>query len=392
MNELTSKERINISLRHQEPDRVPYDLAGTTVTTITKNAYQKAMRSHGLSTAYDHEEVDPISQIVTPVEENLRKLRSDTRRIGAMRIPEYTARRRKRGSILEVTDFYGCDWEMDPDRDLYFNQVTYPLKRYESTSVGLADLPRPDWAEYVRILRKDLSNQIMHVGEHCGIADRNTAGFTENSLRIRGYEEWYLDTVLDYDGVDRLINIILEDKLKYWNALIDWLIENEYQDKIQVFSECDDLGSQSSTILEPEILRTLVIPKMKTLFMHAKNRLPHVKLFLHCCGSIRPILPDLIDAGVDIINPVQYKAADMELKGLKRDFGKDLTFWGGGIDTQSILNNASPEEVRDEVKRVLDIMSPGGGFVFAPVHNIQDDVSPENFWAMWETLQEYGAY
>jgi uroporphyrinogen decarboxylase len=95
---------------------------------------------------------------------------------------------------------------------------------------------------------------------------------------------------------------------------------------------------------------------------------------------------------VDILNPVQYKAADMELKGLKRDFGKDLTFWGGGIDTQSILNSAPPEKVQGEVKRVLDILAPGGGFVFAPVHNIQDDVPPENFWAMWETLQEYGTY
>ena len=389
---MTGRERVIKSFQHQEPDRVPYDLAGTTVTTITKNAYQNAMKFRGLSTLYDHEEVDPISQIVTPVEENLQKLKSDTRRIGAMRIPEYITTRRIRGNILAVTDYYGCDWEMDPGKDLYFNQVSYPLKMYENTSAGIEHLPGQDWDEYVRTLRKDLSNQIARVDGFCGIADRNTAGFTENSLRIRGYEEWYLDTVLDYQGVDRLINIILEDKLKYWDAIINWLVENNFQEKIQVISECDDLGAQSSTILEPDILRTLVIPKMKTLFTHVKKRMPHVKTFLHCCGSIRPILPDLIDAGVDILNPVQYKAVDMELKGLKRDFGKELTFWGGGIDTQSILNSASPEQVGDEVKRVLDILAPGGGFVFAPVHNIQDDVPPENFWAMWETLQEYGTY
>jgi uroporphyrinogen decarboxylase len=213
---MSPKERVLKSVMQKEPDRVPYDLAGTTVTSITKNAYQNAMRARGLSEEFDYEEVDPISQIVTPVEENLQKLRSDTRRIGAMRIPEYHTRKRMRGDVAEVSDYYGCKWKMDPQRDLYYNQVTFPLKACDSTSAGISQLPRPDWEDYVKILRKDLSRQIELVGDHCGIADRNTAGFTENSVRIRGYEEWYLDLLMDYDGVDRLINIILEDKLKYW--------------------------------------------------------------------------------------------------------------------------------------------------------------------------------
>jgi uroporphyrinogen decarboxylase len=389
---MTGKERILKVLNHQEPDRVPYDLAGTTVTSITKGAYQNAMKHKGLPTDYDHEEIDPISQIVTPIEENLVKLRSDTRRVGAQRIPEYHERKVITDGVVEVTDFYGCKWQMDPEKHLYFNQATYPLKDFDSLSEGIPHLPRPDLDDYFRILRKDLAEQVKNVGTCCGIADRNTAGFTENSLRIRGYEEWYMDNLVDYDGVDRLIQIILEDKLEYWDAVIDWLEENQEQDQIDVISECDDLGSQRSTILEPEQLRKLVIPRMATLFGHIKKRMPHVRIFFHCCGSIRPIIPDMIEAGVDILNPVQYKALDMELGGLKRDFGKDLTFWGGGIDTQSILNSKDPEKVRDEVKRTLDILAPGGGFVFAPVHNIQDDVSPENFWAMWETLQEYGKY
>ena len=113
---------------------------------------------------------------------------------------------------------------------------------------------------------------------------------------------------------------------------------------------------------------------------------------MHSCGAIREILPDLIEAGLDILNPVQFTAAGMDLKELKRDFGDVLTFWGGGVDTQSVLNHGTPELVADEVKRIIDILAPGGGFVFAPVHNIQDDVSPENFWAMWDTLQKYGKY
>ena len=113
---------------------------------------------------------------------------------------------------------------------------------------------------------------------------------------------------------------------------------------------------------------------------------------MHSCGAIREILPDLIEASLDILNPVQFTASGMNLKELKRDFGDVLTFWGGGVDTQSTLNNGTPQQVADEVRRIIDTLAPGGGFVFAPVHNIQDDVSPENFWAMWDTLQEYGKY
>jgi uroporphyrinogen decarboxylase len=390
---MTGKDRINTALNHKEADRVPYDLAGTTVTAITKNAYINAMKARGLNTEYEKDEVDPIQQIVMPVEENLVKLKSDTRRIGAMRIPEYLKRREMlENGVMRVSDYYGCDWELDLSKDLYYNQVSYPLKGYATTMEGVAYLHRVDWEDYVKIMHKDLAIQMERVKENCCIADRNTAGFTENSLRIRGYEEWYLDTMMDYDGVDRLSHIILEDKIQYWDAVIDWAIDKGVENKIDVISECDDLGSQSATIMDPDMLRTLVIPKIKTLFTHVKKRLPHVKTFLHSCGAIRPVIPDLIDAGLDILNPVQFVANGMDLPELKKDFGDALTFWGGGVDTQSTLNKATPQAVKDEVRKVLDILAPGGGFVFAPVHNIQDDVSPENFWAMWDTLQEYGKY
>lgn len=389
---MTGKERVHKALNLQEADRVPYDLSGTTVTAITKNAYQAAMKARGLKPDYDPVQVDVIQQIITPVEENLLALKSDTRRIGALRIQDYENRKKMDGDLITVTDYYGCDWQRDPANDFYFNQVTFPLEPYDSLSQNLGLLFRPGWSKYEETLRKDLTLQMSRVGDFACIADRNTAGFTENSLRIRGYEKWYLDTVLDPGGVDSLLNIILEDKIKYWDAVIDWAIEQGCSSRIQVISECDDLGAQDATILEPDVLRTMVIPKIKILFHHVKKRLPHVKTFLHCCGSIRVIIPDLIDAGMDILNPVQFSARNMDLEELKRDFGKDITFWGGGVDTQSTLNNGTPEQVKDQVKWVLDIMAPGGGFVFAPVHNIQDDVSPDNFWAMWDTLQEYGKY
>jgi uroporphyrinogen decarboxylase len=389
---MNSKERIHNAINHREADRVPYDLGGTTVTSITKNAYRSAMVYRGLSAEYQVQEIDPISQIVTPVEENLVYLQSDTRRIGAQRIPEYPLRKQVGGKTETVTDFYGCDWKWDPDKDLYFNQNSFPLEKYDTLSDAVRFLYRPDWNDYLQILHRDLGVQIKATAGYCCLADRHVAGLTENSLRIRGYEKWYLDTVIDPDGVEALLGIILDDKIRYWDALIDWAVSHDCQDQIDVIAECDDLGSQNSTIIDPDIIRQMVIPKLKKLFGHLKKRLPGVKIFMHSCGAIRPIIPDLIDAGLDILNPVQYSASGMELAGLKKDFGNDLVFWGGGIDTQTTLNKGTPAEIRDVVKKVLDIMAPGGGFVFTPVHNIQDDVSPKNFWAMWETLQEYGKY
>ena len=375
-----------------EPDRVPYDLGGTTVTAITYNAYKHAMRFKDFSFEHKQPIIDPIQQIVTPVEENLIKLNIDTRRIGALRIPDYQPKKKLRGVFERVTDFYGCDWKREPDKDLYFNQVSYPLEKYSVLSESVQHIPIPDWTTYSKMLHQDLNIQLKSISGYCCIADRNTAGFTENSLRIRGYEKWFMDTILDGKGVELLLDRILEDKIRYWDILIDWAYARKCQDQIDIISECDDLGSQSSTIISPEDLRKMVIPRIKELFSHIRKRLPGVKFFFHSCGAIRELIPDLIDAGIDILNPVQYTANGMELKGLKKDFGEDLVFWGGGIDTQTILNSGTPEMIRDTIKENLDIMAPGGGFVFAPVHNIQDDVSPENFWAMWEALQDYGKY
>lgn len=389
---MNSRERIQTALAHKEADRVPYDLAGTNVTAITKNAYFRAMQMRGLSTQIGDNEIDPIQQIVTPSEENLVFLKSDTRRLGAQRIPNYHNVRRVNGNIIEVTDFYGCNWRYETGHDIYFHMIDSPLEKADSLSGSLHLLPQTDWDSYVKVLRHKLDSQIGKVGDFCGIADRNTAGLTENSLRIRGYENWFMDTMIDPDGVESLFDRIVDDKLRYWDAIIDWAIETGNEHKIQIISESDDLGSQATTIIDPDTLRQMVIPRFKTIFTHVKKRLPQVKTFMHSCGAIREILPDLIEAGLDILNPVQFTAAGMDLKELKRYFGDVLTFWGGGVDTQSTLNHGNPQQVADEVKSIIDIMAPGGGFVFAPVHNIQDDVSPENFWAMWDTLQQYGKY
>jgi len=389
---MKSFERLNITLNHSEPDRIPYDIAGTTVTGISRKAFIKAMEYRGLSTEYESREVDPIQQIVTPAEETLLKLRCDIRRIGARRIPDFEEIVKRNGNVLELTDVWNCLWKMDESKDLYYNQYTYPLEAYSSIGEGLKNYKVPDITQHADIIRRDLTEQVKNIFDYGVIADRNCAGLTEVSLRIRGYENWYIDTVIDTPGVEQLLDVVLEHKMQYWNLVIDWLLENNLQYRVSVVAECDDLGTQTSTLLEPEYLRKTVIPRFANLWSHIKKRLPGIKIFMHTCGSVRVLLPDLIDAGLDIYNPVQFTAANMDLKELKKDFGKDLVFWGGGVNTQSTLKTGSPEQVSDEVKKIIDIMAPGGGFVFTTVHNIQEDVPPENFWAMWDTLMEYGRY
>ncbi|MCE5345875.1 MAG: hypothetical protein LLG13_06230 [Bacteroidales bacterium] len=389
---MKSCERLDITLNHAEPDRVPYDLAGTTVTGINKKAFIRAMKLRGLSPEYEKKEIDPVQQIVTPVKETLEKLQSDVRRIGARRIPDFEKIVKIKDGVWECTDVWGCLWKMDESKDFYFNQYTYPLEQFPSIDEGLLNYKFPKFDYHADIIKSDLAEQIKDIYDYGVIADRNVAGLTEVSLRIRGYQNWYCDTMVDPAGVETLLDLILEYKFDYWNMLIDWLIENNLQNRVSVVAECDDLGTQTSTLLEPDYLRRTIISRFGLLWSHIKKRLPHIKIFMHTCGSVRVLLPDLIEAGLDILNPVQFTAADMDLKGLKKDFGKDLVFWGGGVDTQSTLKNAGPELVKDEVKKILDIMAPGGGFVYAPVHNVQEDVPPENFWAMWDTLMEYGKY
>ncbi|MBA7550035.1 hypothetical protein ES705_42541 [subsurface metagenome] len=136
----------------------------------------------------------------------------------------------------------------------------------------------------------------------------------------------------------------------------------------------------------------LIKPRLVKLIRFIKNKKPDVKMMMHSCGAIFKIIPDLIDAGVEILNPLQYSAEGMDPVEIKKQFGNDLVIWGGGVDTQNILPRGSVQEVKDETKRMLDIFMPGGGFVFAPVHAIQYDVPTENILAMWDTVKEFGRY
>jgi uroporphyrinogen decarboxylase len=152
----------------------------------------------------------------------------------------------------------------------------------------------------------------------------------------------------------------------------------------------DDLGAQTGPQISPRMYREFFKPRHAAMWARAK-KLANAKVMLHCCGAVRQLLPDLIDAGLDAINPVQISCRGMDAEGLKRDFGKDLAFWGGGCDTQQILPCGTPAEVRAHVLHQCETLAPGGGFVFQQVHNILANVPPENIIAMYDAVREYDA-
>ena len=153
----------------------------------------------------------------------------------------------------------------------------------------------------------------------------------------------------------------------------------------------DDLGMQDRPLLRPSLYRRMVKPYHLRLFEFARSQCD-AYLLLHSDGAIAPLIPDLIEMGIDAINPVQVSATGMNTQDLKREYGRDITFWGGGCESQNILPFGTTAQIADEVKRRLDDLAPGGGFVFAPIHNIQADVPPGNAIAMFEAAQAHGIY
>jgi uroporphyrinogen decarboxylase len=207
-------------------------------------------------------------------------------------------------------------------------------------------------------------------------------GLTEVYLRLRGFEDGYIDLVANPKLAARIMDRILEIKLGYWERVLE-----ELGDMIDLAGESEDLGGQNGLLFSPKTYRELVKPRQAELFglIHARSR---ARVFLHSCGAIRRLIPDLIEVGVDVLNPVQVSAAGMDTAELKAEFGSEIVFWGGGVDTQRVLWAGTPKEVRDEVGRRVDDLKPGGGFVFAAVHNIQADVPAANILAMHGALRE----
>jgi uroporphyrinogen decarboxylase len=205
--------------------------------------------------------------------------------------------------------------------------------------------------------------------------------------RIVGMPEILMMMATDPDLAGELFDKMVDLKLAFWEMALPAL-----GDVVDIVTYADDYGTQQSQLISPRMFREQLKPRIAILFTRIKELAPHVKQFFHSCGNVRPLIPDYIEIGTDILNPIHIRAANMNPVELKRDFGSEIVFWGGGVDTQDVLPHGTPQQVKDDVRRNIEALAPSGGFVFSTVHNIQADVPPENVIAMYEALAEYGVY
>jgi uroporphyrinogen decarboxylase len=203
---------------------------------------------------------------------------------------------------------------------------------------------------------------------------------------LRGLERWFMDTVENPAFCEALLDRTLHFWMGYYSEFM-----KEIGDLVDVVMIGDDIGGQMGPLFSPTFYRSVVKPRQKKLVQHIKS-LTKAKIWYHTCGSVMSLIPDLIDNGIDILNPVQISAANMDPRELKRRYGDDLTFWGGGIDTQHVLSFATPAQVRDHVRANVEALKPDGGYVFNSVHNIQAGVPAENIVAMFDAAREFGTY
>lgn len=387
--EMTSYERVKAALEHREPDRVPFDLGGTVLTGMNRHCYAR-LRDHLGLPKREIRILDVMQQLARIDEDAAEYLKTDVGCVDPM--PPATSPLAKppalEGQYYTMTDEWGIEWKMPAQGGHYYDMADQPLKHAE-TPADLEKFPWPDPSDPARFARlKQSADSYVYDQKKAYILGRQYAGIWETALWMSGFEKFFMDMLTNETFAHALMDRITELKMEYWSHALDAVGDN-----VLIMSEADDLATQSSLLCSVDLYRKMVHPYHKKLFDFIKRKARNkVYVFYHTCGAVKPLIPLLIEEGVDILNPVQVNADDMDTRELKREFGREITFWGGGVDTQHVLPFGSPREVRDEVKRRIDDLAPGGGFVFAAVHNVQSDVPPENYMAMWEAMREYGLY
>jgi uroporphyrinogen decarboxylase len=406
---MDSRSRVMAALNHQETDRVPIDLAGYRSSGISAIAYRKLRAFLGLEPkpvrVYDIQQ-----QLAVVHDDVLDRFGIDTIELGRAfaiddadwtdwtlpdgspcQVPVWTRPERQEGRWV-IRSRTGRPIAVMPDGAIYFESAYFPFaesapdldRLEEAMAECMWNIPSPPgplvegpdgdrvMAEGARRLRQS--------------TDRAIIGLFGGNLMEWGQFLYRNDNFLAllasepdqaHDVLERLTQIHLAGLEKYLGLVGPY---------IDVINFGDDLGMQSGPQISPRMYREFFKPRHARMWKRAKE-LADVKVMLHCCGGVRPLLPDLIDAGLDAINPVQISCKGMEAAALKQDFGKDLTFWGGGCDTQWLLSHGTPDQIREHVTHQVGVLRPGGGFVFQQVHNILADVPPENIVAMLDTAR-----
>ena len=412
---MNSRELILAAINHQNPVRVPVDLGASPSSGVSLVAYQHLVEYLGKSHLKAHM-YDVIQEVVQLDMELIDHFHVDVLDIGrnfntapsywheleviqgypALYPHWFTIQKQPDGSNLAISPSSGEAIGIMPKGATFFDQLIFPYATgYPNDYSNLAaDMKRAvwggfgftpwDWAdrddfwEFLREQTLDLKNKTdkaLILGIGCNLF--------EWGAYMRRLDQFLMDLLIEPLNVHTFLDVLMESHMKTLEKTCEAV-----GDIVDIIKFGDDLGMTNGPFFSKEIYREYFKPRHKMLCDYAKSH-SSMHTMLHCCGGIYELMPDLIDAGFEILNPVQINAVNMEPERLKKEFGKDVTFWGGGCDTSRILNRATPAEVKKHVLQNLEIFSKGGGFVFTTVHNIMPDVPPENIVAMFESVNEF---
>ena len=406
---MTSQQRVLAALDHRQPDRVPIDLSGHRSSGISAILYPRLRAVLGLPPT-PVRVYDPIQQLAIVDEDVLDRFAVDTVELGRgfavekrwwadwtlpdgspCLMPSWALPEREEGRWV-IRSESGRILAHMPDGALYFEQVYYP--RFEEPGMSLPEALRENmWTGVATPPGAEVAGQdgaeVLARGARRlrSTTDRAIIGLFGGNLLETGEFVYRMDNFLSMlAGEPREAHRFLDALTEHHLASLESFL-GSVGAHIDVVLFGDDLGMQTGPLISPQMYREYFKPRHGLLWNRAKELAP-VKVMLHCCGGIRPLIPDLIEAGLDAVNPVQTSCVGMDPGELKREFGRELVFWGGGCDTREVLPNASPEQVRRHVRERVRVLSPGGGFVFQQVHNILANVPPENVKAMLEAAAE----
>jgi len=369
-------ERVRASLNYQKADKLPVDFGSTNITTIHIGAYKALLEKLNIT----HEKIEMIDfsqQLARPCEEVLNLFQVDTRPVKLRHGSSAT----KFLNDNECVDDWGLVWKRPPG-GLYFDSSNAPLAGAESAKEILSY----PWPEISALAGADgIREEASALRENTDYALVGSFGSSiyMRAQLMRGYEQLFVDMLSDTRIFEALLDRILEIRIKLAAMLLDEA--GQYLDIVEM---ADDIAGQEGPLFDPEIYRRLIKPRTKALIDSIKSKHGHIKILYHSCGAVSQFIEDFIEIGIDVLNPVQVSAKDMDPDMLHNKFGGRIIFCGG-IDQQGVLVKGSPEDVRKETLKMMEVFGRNGAYFPFSTHNIQADVRPENIIAMFEIINGY---
>jgi uroporphyrinogen decarboxylase len=388
MTGMTSRQRVLAALNHQEPDRMPIDIGGLISFTCWHETVQaRVMEYLGLP---ESEQIvnSTFSRTVRPDPLIRARYEVDCFGLGSKAAdPWHMEMHAEDDGSSWFVDEWQIKWRK-PAEGFYFDSVLPPLR-----GATVSDIARYRWPDPTHPSRLagvvEQAKDLYANSDYCiCFTPAWGTGIFQIAGILQGFEDHFVNLLVAKPVSRALFDGLAEFHLAQWKCILDSI-----GDYIQVGVLSDDLGFQDRPIIHMDLFRDMVKPYYVRIVDYIKSRKPDLKLVFHCDGAIYPFLSEFIDIGLDATNPVQVNCKGMQdTAKLKQEFGDKLSFWGAGVDTQHTLPFGTPEDVRAEARRRISDLAPGGGYVFAPVHNVQPGVRPENVVACYETAMAYRDY